>query len=309
MSNIESAIYGASASIIANTIIYPLDLVKTVIQTQLELKQTPDDEDTQLLYKNSLDALIKIYHKQGIKGWYRGLSSSLLGTATQSFTYFYWYSFVRKLWLRIKTLKKWRLINSTPEELLLGMVAAALGQLFTSPISVISTRQQVSPEKNPTLIKTAENILKEDGVTGFWRGLKVSLVLTTNPSITYASFERLKQLFFPGKSLLSPHESFSLGVLSKMLATIITQPLIISKAMLQKNDDKNNQDLKSFQSVLKYLVKNEGVPALWKGILPQLTKGVLVQGFIFMFKDQITLLFKTIFLLIKLRQRPALLKR
>lgn len=306
MSNVEAAIYGASASIIANTIVYPLDLVKTVIQTQLELNKNPQDKELTTKYKNSLDALIKIYKEKGIKGWYRGLSSSLLGNAVQSFTYFYWYSFVRKLWSRIKTLRKWNLANSTPEELLLGIVAAALGQLFTSPISVISTRQQVAPEKNPTLVKTAENILKEDGVTGFWRGLKVSLVLTINPSITYGSFERFKALLFPNKSILSAHESFSLGVLSKMLATVITQPLIISKAILQQNDDKHNDDLKSFQSVLRYLFKNEGIPALWKGVLPQLTKGVLVQGFIFMFKDQLTLLFRSIFLILKLRQRPAL---
>ncbi|CCH42301.1 hypothetical protein BN7_1845 [Wickerhamomyces ciferrii] len=309
MSNIESAIYGASASIIANTIVYPLDLVKTVIQTQLELTKDPNDSILKERYKNSLDALIKIYQKRGISGLYRGLSSSLLGTAVQSFTYFYWYSFVRKLWLKFKTLKKLNKLNSTPEELLLGIVAAALGQLFTSPISVISTRQQVSPDKNPTVLETSKNILKEDGITGFWRGLKVSLVLTINPSITYASFERIKTICFPQKSILSPHESFLLGVLSKMLATVITQPLIISKAMLQKNDDKNDENLKNFQNILKYLIKNEGFKSLWKGILPQLTKGVLVQGFIFMFKDQLNVLFKVIFTLIKVRKQSIVLSK
>lgn len=306
MSNIESAVYGALASIIANTIVYPLDVVKTVIQTQLEAKRHPDDPKVQARYKNSLDALKKIYAKQGIPGLYVGLSSSLLGTAVQSFTYFYWYSFVRKLWARLKRLQLQRLklsnANSTIEELLLGMVAAALGQLFTTPINVLSTRQQTSPEKNPTFIKAGENVWKEDGIKGFWRGLKVSLVLTTNPSITYASFERFKNILFSGRSILSPHENFTLGVLSKMLATVITQPLIISKAVLQKNSSEDGVELKTFQSVLKYLFQNEGLKALWKGVLPQLTKGVLVQGFIFMFKDELTLLFKTIYTLISVRQ-------
>lgn len=303
MSNIESAVYGALASIIANTIVYPLDVIKTVIQTQLEAKKNPDDPNAQVRYKNSLDALKKIYAKQGIKGLYVGLSSSLLGTAVQSFTYFYWHSFVRKLWARLKRLqlKSLNKSNSTIEELLLGMVAAALGQLFTTPINVISTRQQTSPQKNPTFIKAGENVWKEDGLKGFWRGLKVSLVLTTNPSITYASFERFKNILFPGRSILSPHENFTLGVLSKMLATVITQPLIISKAVLQKNSSEDGVELKTFQSVLKYLFQNEGIKALWKGVLPQLTKGVLVQGFIFMFKDELTLLFKTIYTLISVR--------
>lgn len=318
MSSLENAVYGASASIIASTIVYPLDLIKTVIQTQTkDVKSatgddlTPEEKsalETELneRYKNSWDCLVKIYNKKGISGLYKGLGSSLLSTAVQSFTYFYWYTFVRKLWAQIKTARKLTLANSTPEELVLGMVAAALGQVFTSPISVISTRQQTNPDKNPTILTSARNIVKEDGPTGLWRGLKVSLVLTTNPSITYATFERLKAVLFTGRTILNPHENFFLGVVSKMLATIITQPLIIAKAMLQKNDEKGNEDLESFQSILRYLVKNEGITSLWKGVVPQITKGVLVQGFIFMFKDQITVMTRTLFILLKLKRQGTI---
>lgn len=290
----EAALYGAAASITANTLVYPLDLVKTVIQTQ-----TADEAK----YKNSLDCLRTVYKTQGVKGLYRGLGSSVLSSAVQSFTYFYWYSAVRKLWYRLKLSHFRRVIaNSTPEELLLGMVAAALGQVFTAPISVVSTRQQVAVESNKSMLETAGDIVKEDGPSGLWRGLKVSLVLTVNPSITYATFERLKVVFFQGRQFLSPHQNFLLGVISKMLATVVTQPLIIAKAMLQKNQDKTNADLASFQSVLRYLVKTEGVASLWKGIKPQLTKGVLVQGFVFMFKDQITQYTKILILLLKIQR-------
>lgn len=292
--SLEAAVYGASASIIANTIVYPLDMIKTVIQTQTT------DKDSESYYENSLDCLRKIYKKNGVAGLYKGLDSTLLSSAVQSFTYFYWYSTVRKLWYGLKLSHYRKVIkNGTVEELLLGVVAAAIGQLFTNPISVISTRQQTNPEKNPTIAATAENIIKEDGITGLWRGLKVSLVLTVNPSITYATFERLKAVLFSGRKFLNPHENFALGVFSKMLATILTQPLIISKAMLQKNDDPTKTHLKSFQSVLSYLIKNEGVGALWKGVLPQLSKGVLVQGFVFMFKEQITMSMKLLFHLIR----------
>lgn len=302
---------------------YPLDLIKTVIQTQLketdddDKKDTDDKDKDNTRYHNSLDALRKILRTQGIAGLYKGLGSSLLTTAVQSFTYFYWYSFVRKLWrsIKMRRLMVKQLANSTPEELILGIVAAALGQLFTSPISVISTRQQTSPAKNPTILKTAENIYKTDGVTGFWRGLKVSMVLTVNPSITYATFERLKRTVFRHHvDRLSAHESFLLGVVSKMLATVMTQPLIVSKAILQNHEDavgteeeKAEDELRSFQSVLRYLYKQEGVASLWKGILPQLSKGVLVQGFIFMFRDQLNVLFRTVLMyLVVLRSRKRI---
>ena len=67
--------------------------------------------------------------------------------------------------------------NST--ELILGAIAGALGQVFTIPVSVVATRQQLSSsETHQSLYETAMEVLREDGFTGLWRGLKASLVLT-----------------------------------------------------------------------------------------------------------------------------------
>ena len=71
-------------------------------------------------------------------------------------------------------------------ELTLGAVAGALAQVFTIPMSVIATRQQLQDhDENRSFFQTFFDILKEDGITGLWRGLKPSLVLTINPAITY----------------------------------------------------------------------------------------------------------------------------
>ena len=56
---------------------------------------------------------------------------------------------------------------------MLGALAGALGQIFTIPVSVIATRQQLA-EKSTTFASTLKAILSEDGVTGLWRGLKPS---------------------------------------------------------------------------------------------------------------------------------------
>lgn len=118
---------------------------------------------------------------------------------------------------------------NTAVELLLGAIAGALAQLFTIPVSVIATRQQigntggssakqvtgaqpgslsekVKQEKTASgkakavasqvlddeesFIAVAKDIYKQDGIPGFWRGLRPSLVLTVNPAITYGVFER-----------------------------------------------------------------------------------------------------------------------
>jgi len=135
------------------------------------------------------------------------MSGSLLGVASTNFAYFYWYSIVRTLYLKYA---KSTGQPSTVVELSLGAVAGALAQLFTIPVAVITTRQQTqSKEERKGIIDTAREVIEgEDGVTGLWRGLKASLVLVINPSITYGAYERLKDVLFPGKKNLSPWEAF-----------------------------------------------------------------------------------------------------
>lgn len=196
---------------------------------------------------------------------------------------------------------------STAVELALGALAGALAQLFTIPISVVTTRQQTSSKPQP-LIKTAKGVIAEDGVSGLWRGLKASLVLVINPSITYGSYERLKAIVFPGRNHLYPRENFLLGALSKSMATIATQPLIISKVMQQTGGtavakDGSKVKFNSFVDALVFLAKNEGLAGLFKGIGPQISKGVIVQGLLFMFKDQIELLIVLLIRIVKSKRR------
>ena len=95
-------------------------------------------------------------------------------------------------------------------ELSLGAVAGAVAQVFTIPVSVITTRQQTQPKGDKKgLLDTGKEIVhSDDGWTGLWRGLKASLVLVVNPAITYGAYERLRALFFPTKLKLRPWESF-----------------------------------------------------------------------------------------------------
>lgn len=95
-------------------------------------------------------------------------------------------------------------------ELSLGAVAGALAQLFTIPVAVVTTRQQtMSKHERKGMIATGMDVVNsEDGWTGLWRGLKASLVLVVNPSITYGAYQRLREVLYPGRIALKPHEAF-----------------------------------------------------------------------------------------------------
>jgi adenine nucleotide transporter 17 len=171
------------------------------------------------------------------------------------YAYFFFYSFVRNSYIK-------RLTNrlppgskvpplSTAAELLLGAVAGALAQIFTIPVSVIATRQQIGrlpkqlalqikagnatpaleEESDDSFLSVAREIIEEEGVTGLWLGIKPGLVLTVNPAITYGIYERVKSLLLLAGSntKLSPGASFLVGAFSKTLATIVSFTSLILK--------------------------------------------------------------------------------
>ena len=133
----------------------------------------------------------------------------------------------------------------TAAELSLGALAGALAQIFTIPVAVIATRQQVSiarpltteekaagiKQKSYGFLEVARDIIAEDGIGGLWLGIKPGLVLTVNPAITYGMFERIKSIVLydkEPKTKLSPLMSFTLGALSKSLATVVRTFTLLS---------------------------------------------------------------------------------
>jgi hypothetical protein len=76
--------------------------------------------------------------------------------------------------------------------------------------------------------------------------------------------------------------------MSKALATIVTQPLIVAKVRLQSKPppERQGKPFKSFTEILKYTIDREGVLSLWKGMGPQLAKAVIVQGLLMMSKER-----------------------
>ncbi|RDA83160.1 hypothetical protein CP532_5530, partial [Ophiocordyceps camponoti-leonardi (nom. inval.)] len=281
------AVAGAAGAVLANFLVYPLDIVKTRLQVQTGhggLKPVADDE---VHYTSTWNALSRIVAEDGFRGLYAGMNGSLIGVASTNFAYFYWYTVARSIYFRSPIPR-----HSPPPmtmELVFGAAAGALAQVFTIPVAVVTTRQQTARrEERRNLVDTAREVVGgPDGVSGLWKGLKASLVLVVNPAITYGAYERLRNVLFQGKSTLKLWEAFLLGALSKAIATLVTQPLIVAKVCLQSKPppSRNGKPFRSFVDVLRFIAKHEGPLALFKGIGPQVLKGLIVQGILMMTKE------------------------
>ncbi|KAF4587565.1 hypothetical protein GQ602_004258 [Ophiocordyceps camponoti-floridani] len=261
---------GAAGAVLANLLAYPLDIVKTRLQVQVGQGDANSVADNEVHYTSTWNAISRI-------------------VASTNFAYFYWYTVVRSLYLNSCPARR----SSPPMsvELALGAVAGALAQLFTIPVAVVTTRQQTaSRHERKSLLDTAHEVVEgPDGILGLWRGLKASLILVVNPAITYGAYERLRTVFFHGKPNLSPWEAFLLGAFSKAIATVVTQPLIVAKVSLQSKPPpaRKGRPFRNFVEVLTFVAEREGLLALFKGIGPQIAKGLLVQGILMMTKERV----------------------
>ncbi|OBZ86239.1 Peroxisomal adenine nucleotide transporter 1 [Choanephora cucurbitarum] len=296
------AVAGSASAMFALTLIYPLDIIKTRIQVQTK-RESDEDEH----YTSVMDGIQQIMQKEGLSGLYAGLGSSLIGTASTNFTYFYCYSFLRENYNRRYNPRGGTL--STALELVLGAAAGALTTLITTPVSVITTRQQTLPaNERQGVLETCQSIIKEEGVQGLWRGIQPSLLLCVNPAITYGSFEKIKQIVTQVLKLpLTPGVNFLVGALSKTLATVITYPYIMAKVRLQWKPSKEMKDkivaYKGSVDVLTRVLKTEGFFGWYKGMSTQITKAVLSQALLFMMKDIFTNYTVLAYALIKASQK------
>ncbi|KAF9108451.1 ADP/ATP carrier protein [Mortierella sp. AM989] len=282
------AIAGTGGAMFALSCTYPLDIIKTRMQVRSRNTSEVSDVDN---YLSTRDAFQKIIKSEGVIGLYAGLLTGLLGTASQNFTYFYWYTLIRSGY--INRLPAGAAL-STVMELLIGAGAGALTQIFTIPVSVVTTRQQTMPlGERMDLKATAMEIVGEEGWTGLWKGLKPSLVLVINPAITYGMYSRIQELVLKAfrRKDMTPGLVFLVGALAKTLATVVTYPYIMAKVRLQwkpsKKDAATHKPYKGAIDILQRVFEKEGLKGWYTGMQAQISKAVISQALLFMVKDQL----------------------
>jgi len=165
---------GAAGGIVAMGATYPLIFLST--RAAVETKKE---------HKTVYQAVLDIVKREGVRGLYSGLSSSLLGIAVTNGVYYYFYERSRGIVLASRQGGKGL---STLESMLTGMIAGSMTTLISNPIWVIQTSQAVrtlnmspqDPSEPHAVIKklgffeTIQNILAKDGIGALawhWAGL------------------------------------------------------------------------------------------------------------------------------------------
>ncbi|KAJ3028964.1 UNVERIFIED_CONTAM: hypothetical protein HDU68_000491, partial [Siphonaria sp. JEL0065] len=275
--SVVHALAGAGGGMASMALTYPLVTVSTRAQvnkaptspTRSQNAAKPSPVSTFAAQK---EAFLKIIREEGVGGLYSGIESAMFGIAMTQGVYYYWYEYVKAAFEAAQESER---AISIFESMAAGAIAGAATSLTTNPIWVVNLRQTVKksslddgsgkPSKPLTTLGTISKIYKEEGITGFWKGIIPALILVINPIIQYTVFERLKDIWQTrrtkkGGGALTGFDFFLLGAISKLCATSITYPYIVVKSRMQlKQSDNEKERYNNVLDGIKKIVKAEGV--------------------------------------------------
>ncbi|BFZ55557.1 hypothetical protein PYCC9005_002598 [Savitreella phatthalungensis] len=292
--NVAHALSGALGGIGAMIVTYPLITLST--RAQVEVKK---------VHASQLEAVRRILEREGISGLYTGLQSALFGIGVTNGVYYYFYELSKELLEKARKLPgKGGL--TTAESMLAGMLAGSATVIVTNPIWVVNTRvtaRKEEVEANPNAaarpaevkkplgtLATLKSLIAEEGVSALWAGVAPALILVINPVIQYTIFEQLKNMIERGRKLTA-WDAFLLGALGKLVATGSTYPYITLKARMQLRQSASVEGDRytSMLGGLRKIMRDEGVPGLYKGIEAKLLQSVLTAALLFGFKERLFL--------------------
>ncbi|XP_071729518.1 adenine nucleotide transporter BT1, chloroplastic/mitochondrial-like [Rutidosis leptorrhynchoides] len=178
----ESLIAGAVAGISSTICTYPLELLKTRLTVQRGV------------YKNLVDAFVKIIKEEGPAELYRGLTPSLIGVVPYAATNYFAYDTLRKAYKKI--LKKEDIGNIAT--LLIGSAAGAISSSATFPLEVARKHMQagaINGRVYDNMLHALLSILEMEGVQGLYRGLGPSCIkIVPAAGISFMCYEACKKI-------------------------------------------------------------------------------------------------------------------
>ncbi|XP_021896188.1 nicotinamide adenine dinucleotide transporter 1, chloroplastic isoform X1 [Carica papaya] len=162
-----------------------------------------------------------------------------------------------------------------------GASAGAIAASFVCPLDVIKTRLQVNglPEatqsggRGSIIITSLQNIVKNEGFRGMYRGLSPTIVaLLPNWAVYFTVYRQLKCLLHsPEDDQLTVGANIIAAAGAGAATALTTNPLWVVKTRLQTQGMRSGVvPYKGVFSALRRITYEEGLRGLYSGILPSL---------------------------------------
>jgi len=260
---------GGSAGFIEVSLMHPLDLVKTRFQLQQGPMTYVDDPNR---YSSIVDCFRKMYRTEGALSFYKGVLPPIFADTPKRAVKFFTFEQYKKLFL---------FGAPGPTAItftLAGLLAGITEGLIISPFEVVKVKMQAERghyKHQSSTIEFAKIILKTDGFHGFGKGLTSTLTRNGIFNMAYFGFyHNVKNLIPQAKDThLEFARRFVIGFLAGTLGSCMNIPFDVVKSRIQGPQPVPGKV--KYHGCLRtvfIVYKEEGIRALYKGLLPKLLR-------------------------------------
>ncbi|KAM6435182.1 solute carrier family 25 member 34 [Liasis olivaceus] len=263
-------VLGAAACCMACVFTNPLEVVKTRLQLQGELRSRGSYHRH---YRGVLQATLAVSRADGLRGLQKGLTAGLLYQGLMNGVRFGFYSHAEDVGLT----------QHPGGTVAAGAVAGALGAFVGSPAYLVKTHLQaqtaaavaVGHQHNHESVSRAfEAIYKQQGLLGLWRGVNGAVPrVTVGSSVQLATFASAKewvakqQWFKEGSWMVA----LAGGMISSVAVAVAMTPFdVVSTRLYNQPVDEMGvgKHYRGFFDCFVRVSGKEGVLALYKGLGP-----------------------------------------
>lgn len=222
-------------------------------------------------FKNTIDIVKQTAAKEGVRGFYKGMASPLVGIAAVNSLLFAAYGSCK------------RLINpfgelSLPQTALAGAGAGAINSILASPVELgkIRMQGQYGGAEDKRLSAAVKDIYQKYGfrhgiMRGFW-----ATVAREIPAYAgfYTGYEFTKRSLTPVGGTPSTPIYLTSGAVGGICYWLACYPLDVVKSRVQLRAEPPRPGLGYITHELGAIVKEAGVAGLFRGITPSLIRSI-----------------------------------
>ncbi|KZT43092.1 mitochondrial carrier [Sistotremastrum suecicum HHB10207 ss-3] len=265
----------------------PLDVVKTRLQSSMFVENAMHHSGgtatvSVIRSKGLLWSFVEtghilrdIYTNESPAALFKGLGPTLVGVVPARSLNFFTYGNGKQIIANH--------FNNGQESSVVYLAAAVLAGVVTgtatNPIWVVKTRMQLSASQaNPyrSSWPCITQIMREEGIRGFYRGLTASYLGVTETTIQWVIYENLKKI---SQNSDSGRVGEFFGIIgssgaSKMVASLITYPHEVIRTRLRQPSVNGVVKYKGLWQTLRLVIAEEGAARLYGGLSAHLLRVV-----------------------------------
>ncbi|XP_019964445.1 mitoferrin-2 isoform X1 [Paralichthys olivaceus] len=215
---------GAVAGIMEHCLMFPIDCVKTRMQSL--------QPDPAARYRNVMDALRRIVATEGVWRPMRGLNVTAVGAGPAHALYFASYEKLKKtLSDLIHPGANSHLANGTA-----GCVATLLHDAAMNPTEVVKQRMQMYNSPYRGVSDCIRAVWQKEGPAAFYRSYTTQLTMNVPfQALHFMTYEYLQELLNPHRQY-NPSSHMLSGALAGAIAAAATTPLDVCKTLLNTQE-------------------------------------------------------------------------